>query len=86
MPLHAEMQSQWSQLLFKRRVLGMARAVIAVVVQESAHGSAPADRAGQNVLLGVIGRRYILAADSADWRSFLLKQTVPTREYSGFER
>ncbi len=41
------MQSQRSQLLFKRRVPGMARAVIAAVVQESAHGSAPADRAGR---------------------------------------
>jgi hypothetical protein len=31
-------------------------------VQECAHGSAAADRAGQNVLLGVIGGRYVLAA------------------------
>jgi hypothetical protein len=64
----------------------MARAVIAAVVQESAHGSAPADRAGQNVLLGVIGGRYVLAANGADRHSFLPKQTAPPREYSGFER
>jgi hypothetical protein len=55
-------------------------------VQESAYGSAPADRAGQNVLLGVIGGRYVLAANGADRHLFPPKQTVPPREYSGFER
>ena len=50
----------------------MPRAVIAVAMKESTHCSTPPDRARENVLLGVIFRRNLPAANCAGRLQLLL--------------
>ena len=66
LPFHPEVQRQGPKLFFQRRVPGVARAVVAEAMEQAAHSAATANRRRNDMLFGVIRRRYIAATISAD--------------------